>query len=121
MKIASALDTIFLRVAGKFTLIITNAEAAKIKQPAVIIFIGIHWGRMLLNKVILNSHPVRSRMLMINTIITDIQTAVCNERGNPNEYHGDFESWFLSLSIIENCSYSQSALLNKKEYLTSEN
>jgi intracellular septation protein A len=91
MKIASIPDRIFLRIAGKFTLIITNAEAIKIKQTALIIFIGIHCGWMLLSRVILNSHPVRSRMLKANTIITDIQTAVWNEPCRFNEYQCGFE------------------------------
>jgi hypothetical protein len=80
-----------LRTAGKFALIITNADAVIIKQTALIIFIGIHCGMMLLSRVILNNHPVMSRILRINTIIIDIQTAVCNEPGNPNEYQCGFE------------------------------
>jgi hypothetical protein len=82
----STFDNQYLKRIGVCAWINTRDEADNIKHKAAIAFIGIHRGSMLLNSVILNIQPVRSRMLRINTIIIDIQTHVCTGRGKPNEY-----------------------------------
>jgi len=65
---------------------IISAVAAKIKQIAVIAFIGIHSGITLLKSVMLNTHPARLRILVTKTTIMDIHIVICSLRDKPREY-----------------------------------
>jgi len=65
---------------------IISAVAAKIKQIAVITFIGIHSGIILLKSVMLNTHPARLRILVTKTTIMDIHIVICSLRDKPREY-----------------------------------
>jgi hypothetical protein len=105
MNNASTLVSILMRIDGKFNRIITSAAAVKIKHRAVVIFIELHCGKMLLKKVMLNTHPERSRKPKTNTIIMDIHKIIRNERDNPNEF--PFTPGICSevLPDIINCMY----------------
>jgi hypothetical protein len=72
MKRASILGIILPTFDGKFNRMIISDPEAKIRQIAVFIFIGCHNGNILLNRVILNSQPIRSAEHIISTIIKDI-------------------------------------------------
>jgi hypothetical protein len=86
MKIASTPCRIFFKIEGKRTLIIISEIPIRIKQTALIFFIGNHPGIMFFSGVISKTHPARPGMLSENTTIIDTQAAFCNETGKSIEY-----------------------------------
>lgn len=77
---------VFLITAGKSSWTITRIEAAKMKQNAVIISMGLHCGIMLSRRTMLNNHPTSSRILKTYTITIGLNAGIRNECGNLNEY-----------------------------------
>jgi hypothetical protein len=117
MKAASTPGRIFLRIESEFITKIVRAVAAKMKQTAVIIFIGTHCGIILLRRVMLNSQPVRSRKAKTNTTRMDIHTIICNVRGKSNEYQPGLGICSEELPCIAICNYFKSIYYSTKKII----
>ena len=106
MKIVkdNILVSIFLNFGGNSTKLIISTVPVKIKQVAVMIFIGIHWGENAFKKVIPKIQPVMSRRADKKCCKhKHPDNMICIECGNSRKYQRFFGTLSDKISGISGC------------------